>query len=695
MANFNRTLNDTITVQDFVTAHLPQSQGQSVARSIALHAFNATLDFHDWTANDNSGWTDVTPTTEVITVASNEKSFSNAQNSWSFGHIRTALILHSPGRTWKQDFEFDDVSGNTNVLFGITSSAVPGSSSYGIYITGTGIVRLYPGSSGPIVSGVTIATGVRYTFEQTYNADQSIDMWLTHPTNGRVYLGQIDSTGAFLATGVRFQTAVNSINDAAGTLIVDDYEVTGPQLGIGGQRSIQPLNLQTGQGTNSSLGGITNQMQLFDPLGESKDTPLELAAGAFGEKLDTPADFVGFEGESFADRFGLAYERDLMDSVTIMDSVDYNGDFTRDLVENMNIFARLGHSKGLFFRADASTIVTSNTEVRKFDETPDSGEIAVSERPNSGPLKVLRYVPGSTVITPNTLDLGTVPDDVGSQGFIYDESPQGILLRGEWEVKILIQDSQAAGQIRLHVNLFVVKAGTTFVTKEHKVGPTKFTAPFVPSTTPTQFTFTWLFNEAGEIFVGADEYLYVEIITEEVAHPGINSLTRMRLNNFTNDLFSEFRFPGVTDEPTFSRFPPSEAITIADSLSHSIGLNRSPPDENITILDSVGHSIGFQRTIIENITITDSIFSAINVIYENVTIADSVDRQVDYNRGLTENVVITDSVFANSLSNRNFVENITIEDFVEFSITRPDEPPKFPNDNKRVLDQTFIRKRLK
>ena len=431
----------------------------------------------------------------------------------------------------------------------------------------------------------------------------------------------------------------------------------------------------------------------FSPAGDD----LVVNANIFdpaGQSVDASANTFDPLGDSADASWGLNVSRALSETMSFVDMLDYNGSFIRTLTENINFINRVGASKGVFFRDDLSSLVTSNSEVRLLSTIRDMGEVAVSQRPAAGPFKVLRYVPGTTPGVPNSVDLGSIPSTVASQGFILDDSPHGVLLRGSWEVKLVVFDSQASGQIKLHVSLFSVKATTSSVVQALKIGITQVTPAFTPSNTPTQYTLNWNETEAGEVFVADDEFLYVEVFVEEVVHPGIASLTRLRLNDFADTFYSQMRFPGVTDEPTYSLAPSAETVVLADTLNRIVGLNR-PLTETLFLTGTVARSAGLVRNIIEVMTITDAQVRGIkNNIVEFVTIVESLDRLLVLNRPLTENVTVTANLSFHVSTTNNLIENMPITATVSGFIVRPPRRPLTDGLNKRPVDPyKAVRKR--
>lgn len=480
------------------------------------------------------------------------------------------------------------------------------------------------------------------------------------------------------------------------TLTIASYLNADSNLGFGAQApfvlfnqanflsgaAFQPVFNQNSLGDiNSDLHSIHN----FVPVGRES----ELSARLFADNSQSSsisANFFDPLGDQFDDGWGLSYPRSLIESLTFADSVDYDGAFIRTVTETITFINRVGASIGVFFRDDFSTLVTGNSEVRLLSTVRDTGEVAVSQRPNAGSLKVLRYVPGTDISTPNTVDLGTLPILPGSQGFILDDSPHGVLLRGTWEVKLIVHDSQATGSIRLHVSLFAVKAQTSSVIHSLKIGITQVTPAFTPSLTPVQHTLNWTQAEAGEVFVADDEYLYVEVFVEEVSHPGMNAFTKFRLSDFADTIYSQMRFPGVTDEPTYSLAPPAETLVFSDMLARVVGYNRTPI-ESITILDVLTRSAGLVRNIAEVMSISDfQVIGLKNALVETLTISSALTSLLALERPLIENLTITDTLTFHVSASHNLIENMPITAEVSGFITRPPRSPLTDQLNKRPVD---------
>lgn len=413
-----------------------------------------------------------------------------------------------------------------------------------------------------------------------------------------------------------------------------------------------------------------------------------------GQSAFVSGNFFDPESDSADTSWGLDQTRNLTESNTIADTVSVNGTFIRSTAETLDIFARVGHSKGLYLRANLSGVVSSNSQVRSILETPGTGEIAVSERPISGPLKALRFIPGSTFGTPNTANLTSVPTTTGSQGFIFDASPQGVLLRGAWQVKLVVIDTQASGSVQLAVNMHVVKASPTGVSKQFQIGTTKLSTAFTPSTTPTQLTFDWLYGEVGEIYVNSDEYFYLEAFVQEVSHPTSIGYSRLGLSNLLNTEFSQVSYPGVTNESTETVFVPAETVVISDLVSYILGFNRSLTESN-TFSDTVTRNFGAYRQISESISIVALLQAWKNALIENVVISDSVNRVVANIRTLIESVVVSDTAVMFSNSPKTLIETIVVQDHATYSITRGDERERERVINKRPLDNLARRRRNK
>lgn len=417
--------------------------------------------------------------------------------------------------------------------------------------------------------------------------------------------------------------------------------------------------------------------QMFTPQGSAQQV---------GSRFFSPS------GAESLGSFGLLQSRNLNETLSFADSVDIDGAFTRNLSESITTIARVGQAKGVFFRADPSSLVTSNPQVRLLSTTRDTGEIAVSERLSAGPLKILRYVPGSSVGSPNSTDLGSVPLTAQSQGFILDDSPTGVILRGAWEVKLIVHDTQALGQIKVHCNLFVVTASVSSVSHVLKIGPTKTTSTFTPSLTPTQFTLSWTAAEAGEIFIDTDQYLYVEVFIEEVTHPGSISYSRFRLDDYLNTSFSQFQFPGVTSDPTYSRSI-SEILGFSDSLAKTIGYVRNN-SENHPQSSTLTRSAGLLRTVSQSMSISD--FSAVarkNPLFESISAVDTLVRVVVNNKNLSEVLVITSNLSFSGDANKNISVNMPIEAHLSGNVTRPNTDKTQNQVNLRAVDPFILMKK--
>jgi len=486
-------------------------------------------------------------------------------------------------------------------------------------------------------------------------------------------------------------------------LTVQDFLLSKSSLSLGAM-SVKAIFSQT-----NIIGANSNQqIQKFDTAGPFSAIPQIVqefppeGRGSFYkfQKFDVIGELSGgalqvydVAGKEFYSLFGLNIDQPLAETLSFADSVDIQGDFTRALLEILTLTARTGASKGLFFRADQSTVVTGNTQVRQLEEIPDSGEIAASERPISGDLRILRYVPGTTPGSPNQVDLGSVPTDVGSQGFLFDNSPQGVFLRGTWDVKLIVQDTHNTGQVKAHVSLFVVTADAGGVAKVQQIGPTKTSTPFTPSTIPTQLTFQWAVPEVGEIFIDNNQYMYVETFIEELSHPAALAAAKLRLSDIPQTLFSELRYPGVSDETTYYLTAPPETLSVSDSLAYIHGFNRALA-EALSVADSMTHYVDFERNLSESLSFSDLVKAAINVLYETLSITDSMTRTVSYQRAFIETLSVIDSVLAYSNSAKNLVETLNVQDYVNFSIGRPQQPRPFQNINKRPLD-SLKRKRFR
>lgn len=413
------------------------------------------------------------------------------------------------------------------------------------------------------------------------------------------------------------------------------------------------------------------QANLFDP--EGKDAEVQ---GLFYEP----------EGKDQGTTWGIDFARPISETITIADMVDTDGAFIRNILEDHPMQDRCGASKGVFFRSTPSGIVTGNPQVRRFEDLPGTGQIASSRRLSTDPLKVFRFVPGTTPAVPNQVNLGAVPATPGSQGWILDASPQGVLLNGSWEINVVLFDATGSGTVRIHGNLFVVTATPTGVSQVIKIGITKATAPISLSVVPTEYTLNWSYGEAGEAFVGLNQFIYVELFLEEITHPvPASSVSTMRLDDQPHTFFSRMRYPGVAASATFTRTL-SETMTFLDTVARILGHGRNIA-EMISISDILTLNVGLARELVESLSINDQVSAAKNALLENITITDILTTQQVLTRQLTETISILDILELHGNFEINLVENITIQDQLTGYVIHPPGDPRTDKINKRPLDE--------
>ena len=488
---------------------------------------------------------------------------------------------------------------------------------------------------------------------------------------------RLDSTNTEVLFGLTEQSALDRTEEV-GIFFDDDGNVKVRDKG-------------TIIGSQPYASGVWYTIRMFENAGALECT---IQGGAYGSETTIgTSTTTGFDTATNFYRLAINARKinnnDGLDKIFVenYDLCRPFGPVSRAITENYPLVNdRVGASKGVFVTCRPSTLVTSNPEVLLLEDVPDTGIAATSQRDNLGALEILRFIPGTTLGSPNTVDIGSIPSDVFSQGFILDDSPDGVLLRGAWQLRLILQDTSTSGQYRVHASLFTVLPGATSVTKVLKIGITQVTPTLSPSTSPTEIVLDWDQSEAGETFINSDENIYVEIFLEEIAKPaGSPAFTQLRHDD-TLGLFSRLSFPGVTDEPTFSLPLPTETLTFSDSLDTTKGYVR-PLIETIIILDTLAISAGYDRQINEICQVLDlQVLAQVNVLFESITIGDLVDRLVVNNRELVETMTIVDTLDVSGSTVKNPMERIIIRDEVNAYIRRSERAPKTDGINKRRLD---------